>query len=402
MRIILDVLLHGVIDQESIGAAADGLRSGPYAARVTAETNDSFSTDVNDWDNYLVAWSRHILDFEPYWRAGSVPVSPLIAEHPDWFCRDSAGKVSGVYTKAFDVRNREWQEYFTKAMSFLLTELDIDGFRFDARTYNDFPNWAPWARGRAGSGPRVRGPVRAATPGAEGTQARRAALHRAVGPRTAAIDGSQLQLRRSVARDCGPSPADPKPWGVRNAKGLATWMRDREALLPAGSMTAHHIDSHDTFWWPTWGKKLRREQFASEQFRLLTLIFAALPGPFMMFTGGEEGIADLLPIVAELKARQTWQRGAVSWWCGADIPHSVFGISRILGTEAITVLANLNAEQVTLASGLGPPRVDVQLSIGGEVSLDADRIMLGPDAGVAFVHSSSSARPGSAMKNRLA
>ena len=99
MRIIFDVLLHGVLDQESIGAAADGVRAGPFANLVTAETTDSFGGDVNNWHNYLIAWSRHILDFEPYWQAGSPVVSPLIAEHPDWFARDSAGDVAGVYTK---------------------------------------------------------------------------------------------------------------------------------------------------------------------------------------------------------------------------------------------------------------------------------------------------------------
>lgn len=71
MRIILDVLLHGVLDYESIGAAADGVRSGPFAELVASETKDSFGGDVNDSNNYLIAWSRHILDFEPCWRDGS-------------------------------------------------------------------------------------------------------------------------------------------------------------------------------------------------------------------------------------------------------------------------------------------------------------------------------------------
>ena len=142
-------MLHGVLDQESIGAAADGVRNGPYAHLVSSKTTDSFSTDVGDWGNYQIAWSRHIIDFEPFWKAGSPAVSPLIAQHPDWFYKDSSGKVAGIYTKAFDARNPEWQIYFTNAMTFLMTELEIDGFRFDAPTYNDFPNWADWARHRA-------------------------------------------------------------------------------------------------------------------------------------------------------------------------------------------------------------------------------------------------------------
>jgi hypothetical protein len=139
IKIILDILLHGVLDKEIIKRAADGVRSGPYAKLVSEDTADSFAADVNDWDNYLIAWSRHILDFEKYWYEGSPAVSHLIAEHPDWFYRDSANNVQGVYTKAFDASNRDWQNYFIDACRFLMTELDVDGFRFDALPTTTFP-----------------------------------------------------------------------------------------------------------------------------------------------------------------------------------------------------------------------------------------------------------------------
>ena len=349
MRIIFDVLLHGVLDQESIGAAADGVRSGPFADLVTAETSDSFGSDVNDWQNYLIAWSRHILDFEPYWRAGSPAVSPLIAEHPDWFARDSAGNVAGVYTKAFDPRNREWQAYFTQAMSFLMIELGIDGFRFDAPTYNDFPNWAGWARGRAGS---------SALSCVGLFERLRPVLKEIRSDSLMYTEPSGHALRKSMDLNYNydeqwlvsaiTNPAAVKPWGVRNAKGLARWMSDRDAVLPKGSLTAHHIDSHDTFWWPTWGKKWRREQFTTEQFRLLTVIFGSLPGPFMMFTGGEQGIEDLLPLVATLKDRHEWRGGAVSWWIGDEVPDAVFGLTRSYGEESTTVVVNFADSPVTV------------------------------------------------------
>ena len=353
MRIIFDVLLHGVLDQESIGAAADGVRSGPFADLVNTETSDSFGSDVNDWHNYLIAWSRHILDFEPYWRAGSPAVSPLIAEHPDWFARNSAGDVGGVYTKAFDPRNREWQAYFTEAMSFLMTELGIDGFRFDAPTYNDFPNWADWARGRAGS-----------------SALSCVGLFERLRPVLKGIRSDSLMytepsghaLRRSMDLNYNydeqwlvtaiTNPAAAKPWGVKNAKGLARWMSDRDALLPKGSLTAHHIDSHDTFWWPTWGKKWRREQFTAAQFRLLTVMFGSLPGPFMMFTGGEQGIEDLLPALAKLKVRREWTCGAVSWWLNDEVPDSVFGLTRSLGGVSTTVLANFSDAPVAVGGAI--------------------------------------------------
>ena len=397
MHIIFDVLLHGVLDQESIGAAADGVRAGPFADLVSAETSDSFGSDVNDWHNYLIAWSRHILDFEPYWRAGSPSVSPLIAQHPDWFARDSAGNVAGVYTKAFDPRNREWQAYFTAAMSFLMVELGIDGFRFDAPTYNDFPNWAAWARGRAGS-----------------SALACVGLFERLRPVLKGIRSDSLMytepsghaLRKSMDLNYNydeqwlvtaiTDPSAVKPWGVRNAKGLARWMSDRDALLPKGSLTAHHIDSHDTFWWPTWGKKWRREQFNAEQFRLLTVIFASLPGPFMMFTGGEQGIEDLLPLLATLKHRREWRDGAVWWWIADDVPDAVFGITRSLGAESTTVLVNFSDDPVTLSlprfTPVTPSGPTVVFSVSGDAAtgdlvyrpLADGRILLGPCAATAF------------------
>lgn len=394
MRIILDVLLHGVLDQESIAAAADGVRAGPFATAVRSETGDSFSSDVNDWNNYLIAWSRHILDFEPSWRAGSVPVSPLIAQHPDWFSRDSAGRVTGVYTKAFDVRNQEWQEYFTSAMCFLMTELGIDGFRFDAPTYNDFPNWSAWSRARAGSS------ALACVGLFERLRPVLKSLH---AESLLYTEPSGHALRRSMDLNYNydeqwlvtalGDPSARKPWGVQCAKGLATWMRDRDALLPAGSMTAHHIDSHDTFWWPSWGKKWRREQFTMEQFRVLTLIFASLPGPFMMFTGGEEGIEDLLPLVASVKTTPPWHSGRVSWWCGVDVPDSVFGMTRTLGSQSVSVVANfadaaarLDLSQVVVA----PPTL--RFSVGGNVELGSSHAALDPYSAVVFAHGQSVGR----------
>ncbi len=400
MHIIFDVLLHGVLDRESIDAAADGVRSGPFSDLVNAETSDSFGSDVNDWHNYLIAWSRHILDFEPYWRAGSPAVSPLIAEHPDWFARDSAGIVAGVYTKAFDTRNREWQEYFTEAMSFLMVELGIDGFRFDAPTYNDFPNWAGWARGRAGS----------SALSCVGLFERLRPVLKGIRPDSLMYtEPSGHALRKSMDLNYNydeqwlvtaiTDPSAVKPWGVRTAKGLARWMRDRDALLPKGSLTAHHIDSHDTFWWPSWGKKWRREQFTTEQFRLLTFIFGSLPGPFMMFTGGEQGIGDLLPLLATLKDRREWSGGAVSWWTSDELPDAVFGLTRSIGGESTTVLANFSDAPVTVPipriASLMQTSPTVLFTMHGNVaalstsaSADRmfadDRLLLGPFSAVAF------------------
>jgi glycosidase len=387
IRVILDVLLHGVLDQESIQAAADGVRSGPFAELLASETSDSFGSDVKDWQNYLVAWSRHIADFEPYWKAGSPPVSPLIAEHPDWFCRDSNGNVSGVYTKAFDARNRDWQNYFTSAMSFLMTELDIDGFRFDAPTYNDFANWAPWARGRASTS-------QLACVGL--FERLRPVLKRINNDALLYTEPSGHALRRSMDLNYNydeqwlltslANPETATPWGVSTGKGLARWMRDRDAVLPKGSLTAHHIDSHDTFWWPSWGKKWRREQFAIEQVRLLTIMFAGLPGPMMMFSGGEIGIEDLLPALALVKRGDVWRYGDVSWWCSTDTPESVFGITRTLGASALSLVANVGAMPVTFSPTRSIDASKKLISLGTTVQVDSSAITLGADSAIIFTH----------------
>ncbi len=382
IRIILDVLLHGVLDQESIQAAADGVRSGPFGSLVATETGDSFGTDVNDWNNYLIAWSRHILDFEPYWKSGSPPVSPLIESHPNWFLTDSGGNVAGVYTKAFDARNREWQEYFTSAMSFLMTELDIDGFRFDAPTYNDFPNWATWARGRAST-----------------SQLACLGLFERLRPVLKSIKSDALMytepsghsLRRSMDLNynydeqwllTALASGGGVPTGVSSGKGLAKWMRDRDALLPHGSVTAHHIDSHDTFWWPTWGKKWRREQFTMDQVRLLTFIFAGLPGPFMMFSGGEVGIEDLLPAMSALKTDDLWCHGVVSWGCGDDTPESVFSITRSKATSSVTLLANVGTNDVSFAPSELSPFAITLLAVGPLTTVASGVVTLGANSGV--------------------
>lgn len=348
IRVILDVLLHGVLDKEIIKIAADGVRSGPFQALINSDTDDSFSSDVKDWQNYLIAWSRHIIDFEPYWSAGSPDKSHLESENPDWFYRFSNGEIAGVYTKAFDARNATWRDYFTEGMKYLVNELDIDGFRFDAPTYNDFNNWAPWARYRASSS------ALACT----GLFEEMRPIFKKMKPDFLFYtEPSGHSLRRSMDLNYNydeqwlvtalANEAVRKPWGVRNGKDIARWMADRDSLLPRGSMTAHHIDSHDTFWWPSWGKKWRREQFGIQMTQLLTVMFASLPGPFMMFIGGEEGIEELLPKLSELKQSLAYQNGAVKWWVEEKVNESLFGISYINNDEGKSILVNTGNSEIT-------------------------------------------------------
>jgi glycosidase len=382
IKVILDILLHGVLDKEIIKVAADGVRSGPFAELISSDTGDSFNSDVKDWHNYLIAWSRHILDFEKYWYEGSPAVSPLIAQHPDWFFTDSNGQVQGVYTKAFDARNSEWQDYFISACEFLMNELNIDGFRFDAPSYNDFPNWATWARGRAG----------ASALGCLGLFDRLRPVMKKINPQSLLYtEPSGHVFRQAMDLNYNydeqwlvTSLADEKAqstWGIRCAKDLASWVEERDKFLPNGSMTAHHIDSHDTFWWPSWGKKWRREQFDITKVKLLTLIFGSLPGPFMMFSGGEIGIEQLLPKLAAVKRSKIWLMGEINWWTASTHPDGLFAISRKFDGKVSTSFVNFTDKELILKNDENLQLKSLSLQIGEAITIDSSVIKLPPFTG---------------------
>ena len=382
IKVILDILLHGVLDKEIIKIAADGVRSGPFAQLITSETGDSFNADVKDWHNYLIAWSRHILDFEKYWYEGSPAVSPLIAQHPDWFYTNSKGEVQGVYTKAFDARSSSWQDYFISACEFLMNELNIDGFRFDAPSYNDFPNWASWARGRAG----------ASALGCLGLFDRLRPVMKKINPQSLLYtEPSGHVFRQAMDLNYNydeqwlvtaiSDPSAQSAWGIRGARELAAWVAERDKFLPAGSLTAHHIDSHDTFWWPSWGKKWRREQFDITKVKLLTLIFGSLPGPFMMFSGGEIGIEQLLPKIAGVKRSKIWLTGEIKWWTEDIYPDGLFAISREKDEKISASLVNFTDKELTVKNVAKYQLKSIQLQIGDLITVDSSTIKLPPFTG---------------------
>lgn len=344
MHVILDVLLHGVLDNEAVDAALEGIAHGPLADRLDQVTGDSFGTDISDQTNYQIAWSRHILDFAGDWKGGSPARTPLEDEHPDWFLRDSAGKVTGVYTKAFDARHPEWQRYFRSAMLTLIDALDIDGFRFDAPTYNNTANWSEWSRGRASLS--TVGCVSLFVDLRNDIKALRADALMYTEP-------SGHLLRRSMDVNYNydeqwlvtalMAPEVVHPRGVTNARQLMHWLEDRDSFLPVGSRTAHHIDSHDTFWWPQWGSKWRREQFGTDAARALTVTFMALEGPYMMFTGGEEGVERELRVMGHLRQSEAdlWSAPA-DFVSDLDASGDLFIVRRMRGSASLTIVVNLS------------------------------------------------------------
>jgi len=171
-------------------------------------------------------------------------------------------------------------------------------------------------------------------------------------------------------------------WGINCARHLAQWVQERDKFLPAGSMTAHHIDSHDTFWWPTWGKKWRREQFDINKVALLTLIFGSLPGPFMMFSGGEIGIEQLLPKLAKVKKSGIWLNGQIKWWTQEQYPDGLFAISRSIGNQMVVTLVNFTDKDISVDSKLNYTLKSIEVQVGQAANFESSVIKLAPFSGV--------------------
>jgi glycosidase len=345
MRVILDILMHGVIDQEIMAETAARVRSGPYFARL-AEPTPVFTADP---DAGAISWSRHILDFEPHWLAGSPPRHPLALEHPEWFMRDSAQKIIGIYTKAFDAANPAWQEYFMQATETLVKRLDIDGFRFDAPTYNDLPNWSKATEKRASYSPL------GCLPLFEQLRPRLKALKEDIILYTEP-SGALFRQSMDITYNYEEQWLIPAVLGksadenrqhirVRNGRELATWFRDRNAVLPPGSLIAHHIDSHDTFWWPLPGSKWRREQFDLPATRALLAVFALSGGAYMTYVGGEQGIENEVRKVHHL--RTTLPEIAIGEALYEPLSideEAIYGVVRRQGEQCSLLLVNLSGQ----------------------------------------------------------
>jgi glycosidase len=367
IRVILDILMHGVIDAEIIHRAADRVRNGPYFQRLNEGTGIVHDPEFTAWQgqDYLVAWSRHILDFENDWAGGSPGTHPLVSEHPEWFMRDSSGEIIGVYTKAFDVANTDWQRYFTTAALNLVRRLGIDGFRFDAPTYNEFPNWSPATEKRAsaselGAVPyfqQLRYEMRQVAPDAVMYTEPAGVLFRQSMDITYNYD--EHWLFHAVLR---PEFALQRhPLGVRHARDLAEWFRNKAAALPAGAITARHIDSHDSFWWPLPGFKWRREQYGLEATRALLAVWSLTGGVYMTFIGGEEGIEDDLRRVHRLRRTiPEFGHGEANYDAVTCTDDGIFAVARYSPEGSSLLLVNLsrNAIDTTVSVDTAALRLD--------------------------------------------
>lgn len=358
MHLILDVVMHGVLDRQSIAEAARGVRDGPFMDSLDDDPGDLFDLHAEARNSFEISWSRHILDYEPHWSAGAPEVNQLVVEHPSWFYRGSNGQLLGMYTRAFDVRNRELAEWFVERMEELVDRLDIDGIRIDAPTYNRFGNWSESTRRRASLSvlaclqlfPHLRRRLQTRKSDFALYTEPSGILHRESMDLSYSYDEQWI-----ISAILQPDPVD-EGWAVRNAGEALEWIVDRDALLPPGSATCHHIDSHDTFWWPNWGHKWRREQFDPAAVRATQALFFFLPGAFMTFAGGEAGLETELTFLSSIRRRLPHMAGGALIGKGASASDARV-VTIVRGTpEAVGVVAiNFSDQEVLCELSLDIP-----------------------------------------------
>jgi Alpha amylase, catalytic domain len=360
LRIILDILLHGVVDKDVIRRTVALVERGPYAERL-----DEPCADVYDQASVDISWCRHIVAFAPHWIEGSPEHHGLLDTQPEWFMRDSRGAVTGIYTHALDIANRDWQDHFIAACEYLIGDHGFDGFRFDAPLYNHFANWSPATRRHASHSSlaafdllrRLRQRLHAlrddllllSEPG--GALARESL--------DVCYSYDELWLPAALF-DHNQSPT--YDWRrVHNGKELATWCRDLDATLPEGSVSAHFIDVHDTMWWRLPGDQWRREQIGLDATKAALVIHALRGGAFMTFVGGEYGIeAELARILALRRDCPELRDGVTDYDAAACDADAIYCVIRRTSSSAALVAVNTSTDVVrcTCVVSSGVPLVE--------------------------------------------
>lgn len=124
-------------------------------------------------------------------------------------------------------------------------------------------------------------------------------------------------------------------------------VRDKIASLPKASITARHIDSHDSFLWPLPGFKWRRKQYGIPATRALVATWSLSGGVYMMFVGGEVGIEEDIRRVNRFKHAIPEIRLGAADYGGIEVADErIYAVARVFDEPRSLVLVNLSGETV--------------------------------------------------------
>jgi glycosidase len=266
LKVILDIVLHGCVDKEIV-----------------------------EWDRSMLDPRYHFIFDE--WLKAADQRSTYRINHPDWFMEDIDGHAAKIYTWAFDHANPSFQNHLIEVLGYYIDELGVDGFRFDAPTWNCMPNWKQGAPDRASAAyyasyhmlSRARKAIKARHPEVLFYTEPSGPIFRDIMDLTYNYDAEWLSGSiMGVVSKRGYAGARIHDGRKINAQEVASWLHYKRLSLPPNSMTVHHLDSHDTFWWGELAQ-FRREAFGVEAARALFAMFALIDGGIMNYVGGENG-----------------------------------------------------------------------------------------------------------------
>ncbi len=335
LRVIVDVVLHGVLDQAALEVQrARRAYAGKIAEKGTENWDVWKSLNRDDWHTYEVA-------HEAGWSPLAPAVHPYHRDHPEWFGTLPDGRTQVSYTKSFDLRHPGLREFVSTTLSNLLADPGLDGFRFDAPAWNYAAyRWAEDAGYRA----------------SWSTEAG-AALIRDVWGASREVKPDSLMFAESADVTQSTSghmqyPYDEQPTlndllgGAITAEQARHRFHHIASMRAVGIVTAHWVDAHDSAWWPDEGRKWRRQIHGVPALKAGTVLMAMMGGAFMMFGGGEREIEDLLTRVLKLRQDDPVLRlGSVHEIAVTCDNPAVFPLLRRSGSDWRLVVVNFSHDK---------------------------------------------------------
>ena len=287
---------------------------------------------------------------------GRFDIHPYLTEHPDWFSYTEDGQVARTYTWAFDHASPSFQQFIVDVHSQYVRKLDVDGFREDALTWNPFPNWAkdlprPAYQSYLGSLPifeKVREQLLRIKPELLFYTETQGPLYDTCFDVSYNYDEQPfyLALLPLVSKRGYVSTGPVLPRKI-SARELAEWLEMRQLAFPAGWRKVHHVDSHDSYSWGSLGL-FRSEAFGIEGVRLLFAYSAFLDGGVMNYVGGEKGSEDFYRKVLALRESiPALREGTCDYTAVRPGNDRVFAPLRRYGREWALPVLSFSAEPIS-------------------------------------------------------
>ena len=280
---------------------------------------------------------------------------PLLLRHPEFFMYSEDGQVVKTYTWAFDQANEAFREYMKKVFCYYVRILDVDGFRVDAIHWNSFPNWAhnlPYPAYRSiasafGMFAGVRDAVWEIKPGIvfySETQE----------PMMANSYDIFYNYDEMWLYECLMPPLDarlPLPDSARmpnrslpDARGAAEWLDMRRSALPRGFIKVRHADSHDTHE-RMWIGIFRRDYLGLAQSRALFAYCCFVDGAIMNFVGGETGSEEEYKVLIEKRGLfKALARGSCDYLAITSKDRRLFAPLRVMDEQVMLPVINFSTE----------------------------------------------------------